>query len=182
MDFDFSEDQVALRDAYQTIFKTYKRLDVLVNNAGILEDALLGMLTPESVERTFATNALAVLYNMQLASRLMARHKRGSIVNVTSIIGTHGNAGQVSYGGSKAAVIGMTHSAAKELAPGNIRVNAVAPGPICVSVRRSGPSSPAARCSGARRVPRAASSPAASCCAPARRSGRCPSPAGRCRA
>jgi len=109
---------------------------VLVNNAGVLEDALLGMIKPE---RTFAINAIGVLNTMQAASRLLARGDGGAIVNVTSIIGVVGNAGQVAYGGSKAAVIGMTRSAAKELAPQGVRVNAVAPGFIDTDMTRALP-------------------------------------------
>jgi 3-oxoacyl-[acyl-carrier protein] reductase len=105
----------------------HKRLDVLVNNAGVMEDALLGMITPESAERTFAVNTLAVLQATQTAARVM-RKTGGSIVNVTSIMGLAGNAGQTAYSASKAALVGLTRSAAKELAPQGIRVNAVAPG------------------------------------------------------
>jgi 3-oxoacyl-[acyl-carrier protein] reductase len=105
----------------------HKRLDVVVNNAGIMEDALLGMITPESAERTFAINTLAVLQATQTAARVM-RKTGGSIVNVTSIMGLVGNAGQTAYSASKAALVGLTRSAAKELAPQGIRVNAVAPG------------------------------------------------------
>lgn len=113
---------------YKTVFDKFRRLDILVNNSGILEDSLLGMVTPEMVNRVFQVNVYGVIYNMQLASRLMQRNRNGSIINLSSIIGTNGNEGQVVYGASKAAVIGATKSAAKELAPFNIRVNAVAPG------------------------------------------------------
>lgn len=126
----------AVRDAYAAIFKKYKRLDVLVNNAGILEDNLLGMITPENIARVFEVNVTGAILNMQYASRLMARNRGGSIVNLSSIIGREGNAGQVVYGGSKAAVVGLTLSAAKELAPQGIRVNAVAPGFIDTDMTR----------------------------------------------
>jgi 3-oxoacyl-[acyl-carrier protein] reductase len=111
----------------------HKRLDVLVNNAGVMEDALLGMITAESAERTFAVNALAALQATQTAARVM-RRTGGSIVNVTSLMGIAGNAGQVAYSASKAALVGMTRSAAKELAPQGIRVNAVAPGLIATDL------------------------------------------------
>jgi 3-oxoacyl-[acyl-carrier protein] reductase len=117
----------SVRDAFQEIFKKYKKLNVLVSNAGVLDDALIGMVTPKQIERTFSTNTYSVLYCAQYASRLIARSGGGSIINVSSIIGTNGNAGQAVYGGSKAAVIGITKSLA-ELAPQNIRVNAIAPG------------------------------------------------------
>jgi 3-oxoacyl-[acyl-carrier protein] reductase len=133
--FDVS-DPAAVQSAVRELFKRHKRLDVLVNNAGILEDALLGMIKPD---RTFAVNAMGVLNTMQASARLMARGGGGSIVNVSSIIGVTGNKGQVAYGGSKAAVIGMTRSAAKELAPQKIRVNAVAPGFIDTDMTRAMP-------------------------------------------
>jgi 3-oxoacyl-[acyl-carrier protein] reductase len=129
-------DPAAVEAALRELFKRHKRLDALVNNAGILDDALLGMIKPE---RTFAVNALGVLHTMQAAARLLARGGGGAIVNVASIIGVVGNTGQVAYGGSKAAVIGMTRSAAKELAPQNVRVNAVAPGFIDTDMTRALP-------------------------------------------
>ena len=121
-------DADAVSGAIRELFATHRRLDVLVNNAGVLDDALLGMIDAGSAARTFGVNALGVLHTMQAAARILARGGGGAVVNVASIIGVHGNAGQVAYGGSKAAVIGMTRSAAKELAAKNVRVNAVAPG------------------------------------------------------
>lgn len=121
-------DVAAIKQAFLWIKKNVGQLDAVVNNAGILDDALLGMVNEQQVSRTLAVNTEAVIYHMQYASRLMMKQKSGSIVNVSSIIGRVGNAGQTVYGASKAAVIGATYSAAKELAPYNIRVNAVAPG------------------------------------------------------
>ncbi len=133
--FDVS-DPAAVDAALRQLFQRHKRLDALVNNAGVLDDALLGMIKPD---RTFAVNTLGVLNTMQAAARLLARGDGGCIVNVASIIGVTGNTGQVAYGGSKAAVIGMTRSAAKELAPQGVRVNAVAPGFIDTDMTRALP-------------------------------------------
>lgn len=115
---------------YRKVFERYRRLDVLVNNAGILGDAVMGMISDELVNSTLATNVKGAIYNLQAAARLMQRKKAGSIINISSIIGTRGNRGQIVYAASKSAVIGLTQSAAKELAPVNIRVNAIAPGYI----------------------------------------------------
>ncbi len=117
-----------VKNGFKKLFKITKNIDIVVNNAGILDDALIGMVTHKQIEKTFAINTFGVLYVAQYAARLMSRNKSGSIINISSIIGTNGNEGQTVYGGSKAAVIGMTKSLAKELAPSNIRVNAIAPG------------------------------------------------------
>lgn len=131
-----SPEQVS--SAFKSIHKQFKRLDVLVNNAGVLGDALLGMVTPELMEHTFSTNVFGILHCAQYAARLMARNNNGgSIINLSSIVGTHGNKGQSIYGGSKAAVIGITQSLAKELAPQSIRSNAIAPGFIDTDMTRS---------------------------------------------
>jgi len=132
-------DMTFLNDMYKDIFKNFKRLDVLVNNAGVLEDSLIGMIDAGLVERVFKANVYSTIYNTQLAARFMQRTKSGSIINLASIIGTNGNAGQLVYGASKAAVIGATYSAAKELAPFNIRVNAIAPGFIDTDMTRGLP-------------------------------------------
>ena len=134
-----ASDAAAVHNCYVEIFKRYKRLDVLVNNAGILRYALLGMMTPEFVREMLDTNVFGALMHLQEASRLMSRHGRGSIINVSSIIGRMGHEGHTVYAASKAAVIGMTLSAAKELAPKGIRVNAVAPGLIDTDMARELP-------------------------------------------
>ena len=130
-------DPSSVRDAFQSIFRTYKRLHVLVSNAGVMDDALIDMVTPDQIERTFGVNTFGVLYCSQYASRLIARSGGGSIINISSIMGTNGNAGQAVYSGSKAAVIGITKSLAKELARRAIRVNAIAPGFIETDLVRS---------------------------------------------
>ena len=133
--FDVS-DYDEVKNGFKALFKITKKLDILVNNAGILDDALIGMVTHQQIEKTFAINTFGVLYVAQYAARLMARNKSGSIINISSIIGVNGNEGQAVYGGSKAAVIGITKSLAKELAPNNIRVNAIAPGFIDTDMTR----------------------------------------------
>jgi len=126
----------AIRDVVRQIFSTYKRLDILVNNAGVLDDALIGMVTDDAVSRTFEINTFAPIHLLQAGARLMARGGGGSIINLTSIVGVNGNAGQIVYSASKAALLGLTRSAAKELAPAGIRVNAIAPGFIDTEMAR----------------------------------------------
>ncbi len=128
----------ALKLFYQQVLKSYKRIDILVNNAGILEDALIGMITSSMLERIYNTNVNATLMNLQYASKLMIRNNLGgSIINMASILGVKGNVGQTAYSASKAAVIGITMSAAKEMSQHKIRVNAVAPGYIETDMLKS---------------------------------------------
>lgn len=93
-----------------------------------MEDATLQMVKPEAIENIYSTNVYGTIYPSQQAIKPLIRNKGGSIINLTSIIGTNGNKGQTVYGSSKSAIIGFTKSLSKELAPLNIRVNAIAPG------------------------------------------------------
>jgi len=121
-------DSEQVADLYRQVHKRFGRLDILVNNAGILGDARLGMISTEMMSRVLSVNLMGVITNIQSASKLMRRSGGGAIVSVSSIVGLRGNVGQTVYAASKAGVVGATLSAAKELAPDNIRVNAVAPG------------------------------------------------------
>lgn len=123
-------DKVAAKEAIMTIKKQSGRLDVLVNNAGIMKDALLDMVDDETMEKTFSTNVFAVIHMTQLAIRLMKRQKSGCIINLSSIVGLNGNSGQTVYSASKGAVAALTKTWAKELISSGIRVNAIAPGKI----------------------------------------------------
>ncbi|TDE51285.1 SDR family NAD(P)-dependent oxidoreductase [Flavobacterium sp. GT3P67] len=103
-------------------------IDCLVNNAGIMKDATLQMIKPEIIEEIYSTNVYGTILPSQFALKPLIRKRGGSIINVSSIIGTNGNLGQSIYGSSKAAIIGLTKSLSKELSGLNIRVNAIAPG------------------------------------------------------
>ena len=134
--FDVVDDNAA-KQAIMQIKKEQGRLDVLVNNAGIMKDALIGMVNQQLMESIFSVNVFAVMNLLQLANKLMSRQKSGSIINLSSIVGVNGNAGQLVYSASKGAVAALTKTAAKELAPNGIRVNAIAPGMIDTDMFRS---------------------------------------------
>jgi len=130
-------DSTGIKSTFSRIFKEKKRLDVLVNNAGVMQDALIGMVTEENMHNTFGVNVFSVINALQYAVKIMKRNKSGSIINLSSIVGRFGNPGQIVYSASKGAVIALTQTAAKELSPFNIRVNAIAPGMIDTDMLRS---------------------------------------------
>ena len=123
-------DSAALKAGLMSVYKLEGRIDCVVNNAAIIANQKLGMVTKPLLEKMYAVNVFAVIDMIQIASRLMARNGGGCFVNMASITGVVGSPGQVAYAASKGAVIALTKSAAKELAPQHIRVNAVAPGII----------------------------------------------------
>lgn len=121
-------DSNALKAGLMQVYKAESRIDCVVNNAAIIQNQKLGMVTKPLLEKMYAVNVFAVIDMIQIASRLMARTGGGCFVNMASVTGVVGSPGQVAYSSTKGAVITITKSAAKELASMNIRVNAVAPG------------------------------------------------------
>lgn len=121
---DFSDCEKMVND----VIKEFGTVDILVNNAGISKDNLLLRMTPEQWDEVMATNLKSVFNMTKLVTRPMMKARKGSIINMSSIIGMRGNAGQSSYAASKAGIIGFTKSIAAELGSRNIRCNAIAPG------------------------------------------------------
>ena len=119
--------------------KELGRLDILVNNAGVTRDNILPLMKEEEWDAVLSTNLKGAFNCLKAAVRPMLKARKGRIINITSIVGITGNAGQVNYAASKAGLIGMTKSAAKELGSRSITVNAVAPGFIGTEMTRSLP-------------------------------------------
>ena len=123
-------DFTAVKDEIVGIKKKNGHIDVLVNNAGLITYELMSMIDYDKLRKMFEVNVIALIYMTQLVSRIMSRQKSGSIINMASMVGVKGAAGQMSYSATKGAVVSVTRSAAKELANSNIRVNAIAPGMV----------------------------------------------------
>ena len=127
----YASDAVSAAESAATVEKVvaeHGRLDILVNNAGITKDGLLMRMSEDDWDRVIANNLKSVFNFTRAACRPMMSQRWGRIINITSIVGVSGNAGQANYAASKAGIIGFTKSIAKELASRNILVNAVAPG------------------------------------------------------
>lgn len=118
----------ACEEMVKKIKERFGTIDVLVNNAGITRDGLMARMPEEQYDLVIAVNQKSVFNMMKFAGNVMIRQKQGKIINVASVAGLYGNPGQINYSASKAAIIGMTMTAAKELGSRNINVNAVAPG------------------------------------------------------
>lgn len=115
----------ALIDA---VVARYGRLDIVVNNAGITRDGLLVRMSDDDWDSVIRTNLTGAFFVTRAAAKVMMKQRSGSIVNISSVVGLVGNAGQANYASAKAGLIGLTKSVARELASRNVRVNAVAPG------------------------------------------------------
>jgi 3-oxoacyl-[acyl-carrier protein] reductase len=122
------QDSQAVENAFDGIKSRHGKLDILVNNAGISRDGLVLRMKDEEWLQTLAVNLNGAFFCSRAAARLMLKAKWGRIVNISSVVGEMGNAGQVPYVSSKAGLIGMTKSLAKELASRNVTVNAITPG------------------------------------------------------
>src|SRR5262249_36581375 len=123
-------DRGSVEAAFETILKEHGRIDHLVNNAGITRDNLVLRMKAADWDDVLTTNLTGVFHCTQVALRPMIKQRSGRIVNVTSVVGVTGNAGQANYAASKAGVIGFTKAVAREVASRGITVNAVAPGYI----------------------------------------------------
>ena len=127
-------DSSSIEGAVKSTLAAHGQIDVLVNNAGVTEDNLILRMSREAWDRVLATNLTGVFLLTQAVVKSMVRKRYGRIVNVTSVVGLMGNAGQANYAASKAGLVGLTKSVARELASRNITCNAVAPGFIATAM------------------------------------------------
>jgi len=127
-------DEAAVKGFFDQILKTAGRIDVLVNNAGITRDGLLARMKSADWEAVLDTNLKGVFLCTRQVTKPMMKQRAGRIINMTSVVGASGNAGQANYAASKAGIIGFTKAVAKELASRNITANAVAPGYVATDM------------------------------------------------
>lgn len=128
-----------VKDAFKEIIAQHQRVDVLVNNAGITRDNLVALMKPTEWDAVLDTNLKGMFLCSQAVVKPMMRQRFGRMVNITSVVGVMGNAGQCNYAAAKAGIIGFTRSLARELVSRNITVNAVAPGYIETEMTTSMP-------------------------------------------
>lgn len=121
-------DKEACAKAVEEVLADFGKLDVLVNNAGITRDGLFMRMNAENWEAVINTNLNSAFYMTNPVVRVMMKQRSGCIINMSSIVGVYGNAGQANYSAAKAGLIGFTKSLAKEIGSRNVRVNAIAPG------------------------------------------------------
>ena len=121
-------DADAVAGLFKAALEEFSKIDILVNNAGMTRDNVIMLLKPADFDDVISTNLRSCWLCCKAGSHLMMRKRQGSIVNITSVVGIAGNGGQTNYAASKAGIIGLTKSLAKELAVRGVRVNAVAPG------------------------------------------------------
>lgn len=133
-------DSQAVQNTISQIQKDFEQIDVLINNAGITRDNLILRMREEDWDEVMSVNLKSVFFWCKALSKIMLKQKSGSIINMSSVVGLVGNAGQCNYGASKAGIIAFTKSLAKELGSRGIRVNAIAPGFIETDMTKNLPS------------------------------------------
>ena len=129
-------DEASVEDLFKTVLKRSGRIDVLVNNAGITRDGLLMRMKTEDWQAVINLNLTGVFLCTRAVTRPMLKQRSGRIINITSVVGLMGDAGQANYAAAKAGVVGLTRSSAKEMASRGITVNAVAPGFIATDMTK----------------------------------------------